>query len=116
MATTTLTTTNFDATIREGITLVDWWAPWCGPCRSFGPIYEHVSNRHPDVVFGKVNTDAEPSLGQSFTVQAIPTIMAFRDGILVYEKAGMVSGAVLDKIVEKVKELDMDDVRKRLNE
>ena len=114
MATTTLTTTNFDPTIAKGITLVDWWAPWCGPCRSFAPVFEHVSNRHPDVVFGKVNTDAEPALGQSFEVQAIPTIMAFRAGILVYDQAGMVSGAVLDKIVEKVKALDMDDVRQRL--
>lgn len=103
----------FAATINQpGIVLVDWWAPWCGPCRAFAPIYEKIAAQNEDITFGKVNTQDEPSLAGSFQIQAIPTLMAFRDGILVFSQAGMLPPAALTDLVRQVRALDMDVVRR----
>jgi len=111
MATKTLNESNFKQTVDKGIVLVDFWAPWCGPCRVFGPIFEKVSEAHGDVTFAKVNTEEQPGLARGFGIQAIPTLMAFRDGILLYEQAGALPAAALQKLVEQIKNLDMAKVR-----
>ncbi len=112
MATVELTEATFEETVKkDGITLIDWWAPWCGPCRAFGPVYEKSSDKHTDVTFAKVNTEENRSLGATFQVRSIPTLMVFRDGVLLFNQAGMLPGKALDEIIEKVKELDMDEVR-----
>jgi thioredoxin 1 len=113
MSTTNLTEKDFEETIkREGLTLIDWWAPWCGPCRAFGPVYERVSQQHPEVVFAKVNTQEQPALAQAFQISAIPTLMAFRDGVLVFSQAGMLPEAALQKLVSAALTLDMSEVKK----
>jgi thioredoxin 1 len=117
MATTQLTEASFDSEIdKAGIVFVDFWAEWCGPCRSFAPIYEDASNRYPDVVFGKVDTEANPNLAASFQVRAIPTMMVFREGIIVFSHSGLLPGTALDEIVKEVKALDMNEVRKKIEE
>ncbi len=116
MATLEITNDNFDATIAHGIVLVDWWAAWCGPCRAFAPVFEAASQRHADVVFGKVDTDAQPQLAGEFGIQSIPTLMAFRDGILLFAQPGILPGPVLDELITKVRALDMDEVRKQVAE
>jgi thioredoxin 1 len=113
MATKTLTESDFKETVKNGIVLVDFWAPWCGPCRVFGPTYEKASESNPDVVFGKLNTEDQPALARQHGIQAIPTLMAFRDGILVFEQAGALPGHALQKLIEQVKALDMIKVRER---
>lgn len=112
MATLELTAANFGETVTtEGITFVDFWAEWCGPCRQFGPIFEEASNRHPDIRFGKVDTEAERQLAGEANITSIPTLMIFRDGILLFNQPGALPGAALEDLVGKVKSLDMDAVR-----
>jgi thioredoxin 1 len=111
MATKALTESNFQETVKSGIVLVDFWAPWCGPCRAFGPVFEKTSETNPEVVFAKVNTEEQPGLGGAFNVQAIPTLMAFRDGILLFQQAGALPGQALQKLIDQIKTLDMAKVR-----
>ncbi|HEX8627756.1 MAG TPA: thioredoxin [Catenuloplanes sp.] len=115
MATVALTTANFDElSSRDGIVLVDFWASWCGPCLRFAPVYERASEQHPDIVFGKVDTEAEQALAAKFDIRSIPTIMAVRDGVIVFSQAGALPGAALESLIEQVRELDMEDVRTKL--
>jgi thioredoxin 1 len=117
MATTNLTAETFsDSVGREGITLVDWWAAWCGPCRMFGPVFEKASEAHPDIVFGKVDTEAEPALSAAARIMSIPTLMAFRDGVLVFSQPGALPEKSLEQVIQAVRDLDMDDVRRQLAE
>jgi thioredoxin 1 len=116
MATTDLTAETFgDYVARDGITFVDWWAAWCGPCRRFGPVFEKASERHADIVFGKVDTEAEPQLSAAAKIMSIPTLMAFRDGILVFSQPGALPEKTLEQVIEAVRDLDMDDVRRQLD-
>lgn len=115
MATVTLTTDNFDQIAKsEGIVLVDFWAEWCGPCRRFAPVFEEAAQKNPDITFGKVDTEAEIELGERFQISSIPTLMAIRDGVIVYAEPGALPAPALENIIEQVRGLDMDDVRKRL--
>lgn len=117
MATVTLHDDNFETTIAENaIVLVDFWATWCGPCRQFGPVYEEASNKHTDIVFGKVDTDAEQNLARAAQISSIPTIMAFRDGIAVFRQSGALPGAALDDLIQQIRDLDMDQVRASIAE
>ena len=116
MATVDLTTETFEAAVRDGITLVDWWAGWCGPCRMFAPVFQSASEQHPDITFGKVDTEAQRPLAAAAQIQSIPTLMAFRDGILVYARPGAVAAPTLEQIIQAVRDLDMDDVRRQIAE
>lgn len=112
MATTELTHETIQQTITSNdIVLIDFWAEWCGPCKRFGPVFEASSEEHPDVVHAKVDTEAEQLLASELAITSIPTLMAFREGVLVFRQAGALPGPVLESVVQKVKELDMDEVR-----
>ncbi|MHB8312563.1 MAG: thioredoxin family protein [Candidatus Dormibacteria bacterium] len=112
MATITLTEATFTETVDQaGIVLVDFWAAWCGPCRAFAPVFQAASEEHPEIVFGKVDTEAEPALAGSLQIRSIPTLMIFRDGILVFAEPGARPAGDLAKLIGAVQALDMDSVR-----
>ena len=117
MATKNITLEQFEQTVSaEGITLVDFWADWCQPCKRFAPVFEEASETHPDITFAKVDTEAEQELAQQLQITAIPTLMAFRDGVLVFSQAGALPAKSLEQLVDGVRGLDMDDVRKQIAE
>jgi thioredoxin 1 len=115
MATVELTDDTFAAAVTgDGIVLVDLWAAWCPPCRMFAPVFEKASNTHTDITFAKVDTDANPGISATFDVRSIPTLMAFRDGILVFSQPGALPSQALEQVIKAVRELDMDDVRAKV--
>jgi thioredoxin 1 len=112
MATVDLTAETFEDTVSaDGIVLIDWWASWCGPCRTFAPVFEEASEAHPDITFAKIDTEAETQLAAAASIRSIPMLMVFRDGILVFGQPGALPRAVLDDLVDQVRSLDMDEVR-----
>lgn len=117
MATLELTKENFEETISDHDTvIVDFWAAWCGPCRQFAPTFEKASSQHSDIVFGKVDTEAQPELAEFFNIRSIPTLMVFRENVVLYSQAGALPDHVLDELIVKVRDVDMDDVHKQIAE
>lgn len=111
MATVNLTRENFQSVVTgNDIVVVDFWAPWCGPCRQFAPTFEKASEKHEGVIFAKVNTEDEPEIAQQFAIRAIPTLMVFREKVILYSEAGAMSGGQFDSLVDQVKGVDMEKV------
>ena len=117
MSTVTLTADSFQDTVTDNdIVMVDFWAEWCGPCKSFAPVYEATSESNPDIVFGKVDTEAEQALAGAAGIQSIPTLMVFREGVMVFRQSGALPQQAMDQLIEQVRELDMEDVHAKVAE
>ncbi len=117
MATIALTKANFEEVVTgNDMVLVDFWAPWCGPCKGFAPVFEAASEKHGDIVFAKVNTDEEQELAGSFNIRSIPTLMLFREKVILYSQSGALPGSALEQVIAKGRELDMQVVRKEISE
>ena len=115
MATVELTQENFDQTVSDNpMVIVDFWAPWCGPCRGFAPVYEKASETHPDIVFAKVNTDEQQALAGAFGIRSIPTLMVFREKIILFQQAGALPGNALEQVIGQARSLDMAKVREEI--
>ena len=117
MSSIAITKENFEEVIKNNaMVIVDFWAPWCGPCKSFGPVFEEVSEKYPDVIFAKVNTEEQQELAGVFQVRSIPTLMIFREQIIIFAQPGAVPGSALEQVIGKAQELDMEQVRKDIAE
>ena len=117
MATQEITKDNFKDTVsKQGIVVLDWWATWCGPCRAFAPVFEKAAAQHADIVFGKIDTDKEGELSGAFQIRSIPTLMVFRDGVMVFEQPGALPQAALEDLLRQVRALDMAEVHRKVEE